>query len=1015
MKKFLLVLFLLPTIVFGRKFYFSSSTGNDSYSVIQAQNQATPWQTLQKLQRLVTSGNTTFLPGDTIAFKRGDVFANGFANGYCSMQWCYSPTDSYFSAPSGTQSQPIVITNYGDVNLPLPNWLYPSTTYPVSTWKSREGRGIVKFAGVHDIIIDGIQSNDTRFPVNDKSNPGFSGGWILGEWTQGTSGGLRNSYMDTSRRKSMVTRFIIRNCVFSNCIYGIQSLAAIDSKVTNNTFTNFKSSADTAGTHDIMGGAIEAIASIRTEISHNYIKGAWAKSGRIGSCNGLGGVGLDIFNLYNSKIAYNTVIDCSGAFEVGNIDRYDSMSGSQYDTFAFNKIINCGQFGYLHGSAGDAFQGNNHHLAFWNNVAISNNTDRQKGWGFGKDLYGDGQGWAPGTPNPWWFCKNPYSTFNPPNYPIKTTISTTAGSNIITVASAAGISIGSVFFADDDTLAGIEYKTVTVTGINGTTIGLSNPCTATRTNYNFPASSESGFYLPVNDPTWSNPSNNPFNNYGGDRFTIQYGGDNTLWGSAVDSMIDARNNIFYWTTGVQGVYDRNRFKRSSNIYIPLGGARYASSLGGTLNYRGTGEILSNGSNMFVDTSATIPDYWDLHLKAGSVAIGAGKPISGFTVDFAGNALTNPPSIGIYNYSSGTAVPTSPTVTTAAAIVGSATSATLGGNVTSTGGATVYRKGVIYSTASITDTTSIIGGGKLISFTIGLGSYTIPSGLLTRGTTYYAKAFALNSAGVSYGNQVTFTTLNIPTIATVSPTAITQSTAVSGGNISLDGSSAIIKRGLIYSRTAITDTSNGTKIVALTASTGAFSTNLSGLSANTLYHVRAYAYNAVGIAYGSDLTFTTSGQVVSPITVSVTATSIVCNGDTSTVVVSASGGIAPYTATGTFKRVAGTYTFSVSDGFTNSGSQTITISQPTLIIPTLTFPPVTTIGGTTTVTVASTGGTGTKLYAMDSGAYQSGLTFTGITAGPHTLYVTDSNACIVSKAFTVNTTTQATKSALKFKN
>ena len=96
-------------------------------------------------------------------------------------------------------------------------------------------------------------------------------------------------------------------------------------------------------------------------------------------------------------------------------------------------------------------------------------------------------------------------------------------------------------------------------------------------------------------------------------------------------------------------------------------------------------------------------------------------------------------------------------------------------------------------------------------------------------------------------------------------------------------------------------------------------------------------------------------------------------------------------------------------------QTITISQPTLIIPTLTFPPVTTIGGTTTVTVASTGGTGTKLYAMDGGAYQSGLTFTGITAGAHTLYVTDANACIVEKAFTVNTTSEPTKSALKFKN
>lgn len=1012
MKKFLLVLFLLPTIVFGRKFYFSSSTGNDSYTSTQAQNQATPWKTLQKLQKSVTSGAAIFLPGDTICFKRGDVFANGYVNGFSTMQWA-NDGGAFFTAPSGTPSAPIVITNYGSTSLPLPNWLHPSTTYPVSTWKNREGRGIVYFAGVHDIVIDGIQSNDFRFPESDKANPGYSGGWVLGEWTRGTSGGLRNSYVDSTRRRYMVTRFVVKNCVFNNTIYGIQAFAGIDCKITNNTFTNFKSSADTAGINDIMAGAIEGVNGIRCEFSYNYIKGAWGKGGRVSSSNGLGGVAFDMFNLYNSRICYNTIIDCNGAFEIGNLDRYDSLAGFQYDTIAFNKVINSSQLSYLHGTG--FFAGNNHHMAYWNNVCISNPKERNSGNGFGQDIYGDGQGWRPGTTQPWWFCRNPYSIFNPPNYPLRPTVTTTAGSNVITVSNAAGISVGAVFFVDNDTLLGVNYQTVTVTGISGTSLSLSVPATATRTNLILSTADRSGFYLPVADPSWSNPSNPAYNNYSGHRSVIQYATDATIYGSYIDTMIDSRNNILYWTTGTQGLYDRNRFKRSSNIYIPLGTARYASSLGGTLNYRGTGELQSNGSNMFVDTSAAFPESWDLHLKTGSVAIGAGKPISGFTTDFAGNALTNPPSIGLYNYSVPSSAATTPVITTSSAIIASGTSATLGGNVTSTGGATVYRRGVVYSTGAITDTTSITGGSKLVASTTGLGTYTIPSGTLVRGTTYYAKAFALNSAGVSYGAQISFTTLNIPTIATVTPTAITQTTAVSGGVISTDGNSAIIKRGLIYSRTAITDTSNGTKIVATTASTGAFSTNLSGLSPNTLYNVRAYAYNSVGIAYGSNLTFTTSGQIISPITVSVTATPIVCNGDTSIVVVSASGGTPPYTATGTFERVAGTYTFSVTDGFANSGSQTITISQPTLIVPTLTFPPVTTVGGTTTVTVASTGGTGTKSYAIDGGAYQSGLTFAGITAGAHTLYVTDANACIVEKAFTVNTTSEPTKSALKFKN
>ena len=52
-----------------------------------------------------------------------------------------------------------------------------------------------------------------------------------------------------------------------------------------------------------------------------------------------GGVAFDIFNLKNSRIAYNTVIDCSGMFEIGNLDALDSTSGAQYDTVAFNKVI----------------------------------------------------------------------------------------------------------------------------------------------------------------------------------------------------------------------------------------------------------------------------------------------------------------------------------------------------------------------------------------------------------------------------------------------------------------------------------------------------------------------------------------------------------------------------------------------------------------------------------------------------------------------------------------------------
>lgn len=636
MKKILTIcLLMISFLANARKFYFSS-TGNNSYSTTQAQSPSTPWQTLGKLTSLTTgtNGPTVFRAGDTICFKRGDVFYGSSTDNYCGAYWWYRPGDAYFTAPSGVPGNPIVITNYGDPSLPLPNWLHARAYYPQSFWPyTREGRGIIEFAGVHDIVIDGIQSNDFRIPEYDKANPGYSGGWIIGEWTKATST-LGSSYTDTTRRTNMVSRFTIKNCKFNNTIYGIQNFAAVDSKITYCTFTNFKSSADTAGINDIMAGAIEGLHGIRVEISHNYIRGAWAKSGRIGSCSGLGGVAFDVFRLYNSRVCYNTIVDCNGMMEFGNIDPNEPQGGAQYDTIAFNKIINCEEMAYFHGSAGDVFAGTNHHMSFWNNVVISNNKDRNIGWGMGKDVFGDGQGFVQGTQQPWWFCRNPFSTWN--QSPLGPTTTTTAGSNIVNVSSSSGIVVGTVAFIENDSLLGRNYQTVTVTNVSGNQLTLSVPATQSRTTTNIQ------YHLPVSDQTWSVPQNSAFSNYGGKRITIQYAGDNTLFGSNIDTMFDMRNNIFYWTTGVQGVYDRTRFKRSNNIYCPIGSVRYATTLGGTL---GTGEKVIT-SKIFTDTTASYPSDWDLHPVDTSYANVGGLPTPGFNEDFEGHPIARP-FIGLY--------------------------------------------------------------------------------------------------------------------------------------------------------------------------------------------------------------------------------------------------------------------------------------------------------------------------------------------------------------------------------
>jgi uncharacterized protein (TIGR02145 family) len=79
-------------------------------------------------------------------------------------------------------------------------------------------------------------------------------------------------------------------------------------------------------------------------------------------------------------------------------------------------------------------------------------------------------------------------------------------------------------------------------------------------------------------------------------------------------------------------------------------------------------------------------------------------------------------------------------------------ATTGGNITNDGGTPVTQKGVVWSTSPnpTTANNSTTNGSGTGSFTSNLTS-------LTASTTYYVRAYATNSAGTAYGNEVSFTT------------------------------------------------------------------------------------------------------------------------------------------------------------------------------------------------------------------------------------------------------------------
>jgi uncharacterized protein (TIGR02145 family) len=87
-------------------------------------------------------------------------------------------------------------------------------------------------------------------------------------------------------------------------------------------------------------------------------------------------------------------------------------------------------------------------------------------------------------------------------------------------------------------------------------------------------------------------------------------------------------------------------------------------------------------------------------------------------------------------------------------IGNSTSTTAisGGNITNTGGTPVTQRGVVWSTTPnpTTANNSTIDGS-------GSGSFTSNLFGLTSSTTYYVRAYATNSAGTAYGNQLSFTT------------------------------------------------------------------------------------------------------------------------------------------------------------------------------------------------------------------------------------------------------------------
>lgn len=188
----------------------------------------------------------------------------------------------------------------------------------------------------------------------------------------------------------------------------------------------------------------------------------------------------------------------------------------------------------------------------------------------------------------------------------------------------------------------------------------------------------------------------------------------------------------------------------------------------------------------------------------------------------------------------------PVVHTTQAFNISANAAFSGGNC-SDGGSPITARGVCWSTTenpTILDSKTEDGPGS--------GTYVSTMTSLETNTNYHVRAYATNSIGTSYGEDLPFSTVAFTTNGI---SGITSNSAIGGGSILGDGGSPITARGVCWNTSTAPTISNGKTTDG--SGTGTFSSTIINLAGNSRYYVRAYYINSLGVFYANEVTFVTN--------------------------------------------------------------------------------------------------------------------------------------------------------------
>ncbi len=291
------------------------------------------------------------------------------------------------------------------------------------------------------------------------------------------------------------------------------------------------------------------------------------------------------------------------------------------------------------------------------------------------------------------------------------------------------------------------------------------------------------------------------------------------------------------------------------------------------------------------------------------------------------------------------------------------------------------------TFTITQPTAIVASASSTNVLCNGGNTGSATATVTGGTPGYSYVWSTGGTtatitGLAAG-LYTYTVTDTQGCTSTQSTTVTQPTALAAStmqtNVLCNGAST---------GNAMVMVSGGTPNYQYSwAPSGGNAATASGLTAGT--------YTCT-ITDGNNCTMTQTVSIIepSPLVASSVSTAILCSGDSSTITVSASGGVGPYAGTGTFTVAAGIHIYNISDA--NGCNTTLfdTITSPDPITVSAVVTNVSCNGGANgAIDLTVGGGTPGYTFLWSNNATTEDLT--GLSAGSYSGVLTDANGCIYS--------------------